>query len=168
MGMYELKAYVDDEMMKDIMKQTGEKEPLSALRKLFNNLKNNPVVYIDKFPKITDYGVLIDTVENDYLNFCNETEFNSLFVDYQVYMSKRDIIAAYAKIQEHINGDTVFRFNKDGIYDRKNPKVYEPGFIKDGEFEDYYEGSAKNFLESLNDKKIFGRIAEGELVDFII
>ncbi len=166
---YDLKLYLTEEQIQELKDSTGKDSDIAAIAAVLNDGKLAAnVFYLDNHKVIRDANELFETVKNDYLNYLNDSEFTGLCMDYQVQMPEKDILIAYANIQMAINGDTVFRYEADGTYDTDNLITCgDEDFIKDGEYADLYVGSAKDFLESFNDRKIFGRFVEDEVGDFI-
>ena len=86
------------------------------------------------------------------------TELNSLFFDFYVKAPKKDLLEAYAEIQDTINGDKVMRLENPkikGSDDRSRIIISgnEVDLIPEGMYEDIYEGNYKDFLESFNYKE---------------
>lgn len=89
----------------------------------------------------------------------DDVELNSEFFDVQVKMPKKDILIAYANIQDTINGDAVVRLTNinlatfEGYVGRCDIDTTEVDLIPEGEYEDIYEGNCKDFLKSFNFKE---------------
>ena len=87
----------------------------------------------------------------------DDEELNSLFFDFSVRMSKSDILAAYKRLQHDINGDYIVRLKnpKQEILDNGDIIIYgdseEP---LTAEYDEIYDGSCKEFLESFNDREL--------------
>ncbi|WP_026653529.1 hypothetical protein [Butyrivibrio proteoclasticus] len=110
-----------------------------------------------KFIKyVTTSKELVDHVLEEYRR-C-DAELNSLYFDFRVKMKKADILTAYAELQDIINGDAVVHLEGDKEADK---------LIPEGMYEDIYEGSCKDFLESLNDGNVFARFDDDERLEFI-
>ena len=93
---------------------------------------------------ITKKEDLVNRVVTDYEN--NSVELNSLYFDFEVNMPVRDILDAYAELQDSLNGDEV-TFPEDVA----------------GE----YTGNCMAFLESLNGVEGYARTTDGVLLDFV-
>lgn len=121
-------------------------------------------------------------VFQDYRN--ESTELNALFFDFDVKMSKRELLELYFEIVYQINGDYVIRLD-DFTFDKTAEKITVTGheakdLIPEGIYEDIYEGNYKDFLEAFNGRELvtgFFRFMEmneyeegiisGEPLDFI-
>lgn len=78
-----------------------------------------------------------------------DVELSSQFFDVHVRMPKKEILKAYAKCQEIINGDEVVRVEDGVIQDELVPE--------EEQFDQVYDGSCMEFLESLNGQTRFRR-----------
>lgn len=78
-----------------------------------------------------------------------DVELSSLFFDVHVRMPKKEILRAYAKCQEIINGDEVVRVEDGVIQDELVPE--------EEQFDQVYDGSCMEFLESFNGQTRFRR-----------
>ena len=107
-----------------------------------------------KVTAITNINDFVNRVISDYNK--DSVELNALFFDFPVTMKKADIIRAYAQCQYKINGDLIARESDDDRCFFANPR-----FIKEGEFDEYYTGSARDFLTTINHNPEFIRYAEG-------
>lgn len=93
-------------------------------------------------------------VLNEYRN--ESTELNGLFFDFDVNMTKKDIIQAYIDIQRIINDDIVIHLNNPNIT-QKNEDDYIWGTeteCDDDYMNENYNGNMMTFLESFNDKEL--------------
>ena len=98
---------------------------------------------------------LYEHVMSDYKKY--DTELNSLFFDFPVHMFKSDILAAYKCLQHDINGDYVTRFKSPKQEVLENGVVIIYGDCEKSlvpEYDEIYDGSCKEFLESFNDKEL--------------
>ena len=120
--------------------------------------------------KITSGCELKNYVLNEY--YRDDVELNLYFFDVDVYMKEAEILKTYADLHNIINGDSVIRLetmvtNNDGeIIDG----VKAESFIPNGEYESFYDGNCKNFLERFIGKELetgFCRYDGEELLDFI-
>ena len=94
---------------------------------------------------ITNAQDMIQKVEHEYKQY--DSELTSLFFDFDVDMTKADILFAYAQIQKDINDDYVW-VNGDKL----------------AELDEKYTGNCREYLESLNDEPdFFVRFSEGEI-----
>lgn len=106
---------------------------------------------------ITTTKELENYVYNEYHN--DDIELNSEFFDVQVKMPKKDILTAYANIQDTINGDAIVRLTNinlasfEGYVGRCTIDTTEVDLIPEGEYEDIYEGNCKDFLRGFNYKE---------------
>lgn len=94
---------------------------------------------------VTNPKDFYDRVVEDYMHWDQEL-FGEHF-DFPVKMSKKDIIEAYCECQRDINGDNITRDMDDGrvLYGDED-------FLSDFDDNDVYEGSAMEYLATLNDK----------------
>ena len=86
------------------------------------------------------------------------TELNASYFDIYVIMKERDIITAYAELQNELNGDECVRIEKGYFCD---------SLIPEGEFEQEYKGNCEDFLLSLNSDKRFCRFCDDEKLSFV-
>lgn len=94
---------------------------------------------------ITNADDMIKKVEHEYAQ--HDSELTSLFFDFDVDMTKADILFAYAQIQKDINDDYVW------VSGNELAKMNEK-----------YVGNCREYLESLNDEPDFYvRYSEGEI-----
>ena len=104
--------------------------------------------------QLTNYKDICSKVFLDYLH--DDVELCGEFFDFEVSAPKSELLRAYAKIQETINGDAVIRLitptELPDIRDRgATTKV--SGFLAeddDNSMTDVYTGNMKDFLESLS------------------
>ncbi len=96
-------------------------------------------------------------VKDEYFKY--DTELNSLFFDFRVRMSKKDILETYAELQHDINGDFVGRFENNKEQDELIPHTPD--------WDEVYEGNCKDFLESFNGSDEFRRYNDEERLDFV-
>lgn len=85
-------------------------------------------------------------------------ELSSLFFDFKVKLSEKQLLEIYADIQHVINGDAVMRLENVRIedVDAPNDKIWgteAENFIPAGMYENIYEGNYKDFLESFNGRE---------------
>lgn len=109
---------------------------------------------------ITTPSELISIVCEEYQKF--DQELTSLFFDFNVDMKKADIIEAYAKVQKIINGDDVIR-----LEDGEDAASLIPTDSRAVEYEQYYRGNLKDYLENMNEQTEFVRFNEGEVLSFV-
>lgn len=98
---------------------------------------------------ITTYEEIVEKVQKEYLN--ESTELNSLFFDFDVYMTRAELIKAYATLAETINGDRVVHIADASVVKSEDGDLIVSGFESvDNMLSDYYKGNMKDFLESFN------------------
>ena len=105
---------------------------------------------------ITSRIDMMNVVFDDYRK--HDEELSSYHFDFNVSMLESEILKAYAKIQEVINGDTVVRIEQENE---------QATLIPPNEFNKLYQGNCKDFLEQFNGQGRFLRFNEDEIVDFI-
>ncbi len=121
---------------------------LSYLIKKYGNPVTNPKDFYNRV--VEDYEHWDQELSGEHFNF-------------PVKMIKSDIINAYSECQHTINSDTISRKRGRHTY------LYGgTGFIDRGEYTDIYEGSARDFLMSLNNNGFSRWVDEDEEVDFIL
>jgi len=109
--------------------------------------------------KILSKEALVKRVLNEYYN--EDTELNSLYFDFDVKMTKGDILTAYADLQDTINGDVVARYENGEEQEQLIPE-------NEADFNTVYEGNCKDFLESFNEgQDRFRRYCDEERLMFV-
>ena len=94
---------------------------------------------------ITNADDMIKKVKHEYEQ--DNSELTSMFFDFDVDMTKAEILFAYAQIQKDINDDYVW-VNGDKLEELK----------------ERYTGNCREYLKSLNDEPdFFVRYSEGEI-----
>lgn len=101
----------------------------------------------------------INKVLMDYKTL--DEELSSMYFDFYVRMKQKDIIEGYCELQKQINGDIIIR-------NENNIPYGNDGFIKDGEYEEVFEGYADHFLIAIGKTNIFSRYSDEEKLEFII
>lgn len=106
-------------------------------------------------PVYTDSKSIKNKIYEEYRK--NDTELNSLFFDFQVKMPKKELLKIYSEVVHVIDGDDVMKledvkiqssdFSTNTIIGRKMD------LIPEGQYEEIYEGSFKDFLESFNNRE---------------
>lgn len=106
-------------------------------------------------PVYTDSRSIKNKIYEEYRK--NDTELNSLFFDFQVKMPEKELLKIYSEVVHVINGDDVIKledvkiqssnFSTNTIIGRKMD------LIPEGQYEEIYEGSFKDFLESFNNRE---------------
>lgn len=106
-------------------------------------------------PVYTDSRSIKNKIYEEYRK--NDTELNSLFFDFQVKMPEKELLKIYSEVVHVINGDDVIKledvkiqssdFSTNTIIGRKM------NLIPEGQYEEIYEGSFKDFLESFNNRE---------------
>lgn len=104
--------------------------------------------------QLTNYKDICSKVFLDYLH--DDVELCGEFFDFEVSAPKSELLRAYAKIQETINGDTVIRLRDvtemPDLRDR-GATTYVSGWEyekEDKSLSEIYTGNMKAFLESLD------------------
>ena len=106
-------------------------------------------------PVYTDSRSIKNKIYEEYRK--NDTELNSLFFDFQVKMPEKELLKIYSEVVHVIDGDDVMKledvkiqssdFSTNTIIGRKMDLTPE------GQYEEIYEGSFKDFLESFNNRE---------------
>ena len=106
-------------------------------------------------PVYTDSRSIKNKIYEEYRK--NDTELNSLFFDFQVKMPEKELLKIYSEVVQVIDGDDVMKledvkiqssdFSTNTIIGRKMD------LIPEGQYEEIYEGSFKDFLESFNNRE---------------
>lgn len=106
-------------------------------------------------PVYTDSRSIKNKIYEEYRK--NDTELNSLFFDFQVKMPEKELLKIYSEVVHVIDGDDVMKledvkiqssdFSTNTIIGRKMD------LISEGQYEEIYEGSFKDFLESFNNRE---------------
>lgn len=106
-------------------------------------------------PVYTDSRSIKNKIYEEYRKY--DTELNSLFFDFQVKMPKKELLKIYSEVVHVINGDDVVKledvkiqlsnFSTNTIIGRRMDLIAE------GQYEEIYEGSFKEFLESFNNRE---------------
>lgn len=106
-------------------------------------------------PVYTDSRSIKNKIYEEYRK--NDTELNSLFFDFQVKMPEKELLKIYSEVVHVIDGDDVMKledvkiqssdFSTNTIIGRKMD------LIQEGQYEEIYEGSFKDFLESFNNRE---------------
>jgi len=106
-------------------------------------------------PVYTDSRSIKNKIYEEYRK--NDTELNSLFFDFQVKMPEKELLKIYSEVVHVIDGDDVMKledvkiqssdFSTNTIIGRKMD------LIPEGQYEEIYEGSFKDFLESFNNRE---------------
>lgn len=106
-------------------------------------------------PVYTDSRSIKNKIYEEYRKY--DTELNSLFFDFQVKMPEKELLKIYSEVVHVINGDDVVKL--------EDAKIQSSGFstntiigrrmdlIPEGQYEEIYEGSFKEFLESFNNRE---------------
>lgn len=96
------------------------------------------------------------SIKNKIYEECRkyDTELNSLFFDFQVKMPKKELLKIYSEVVHVINGDDVVKLEdvKIQLSDFSTNTIIgrRMDLIAEGQYEEIYEGSFKEFLESFN------------------
>lgn len=106
-------------------------------------------------PVYTDSRSIKNKIYEEYRKY--DTELNSLFFDFQVKMPKKELLKIYSEVVHVINGDDVVKledvkiqssnFSTNAIIGKRMD------LIPEGQYEEIYEGSFKEFLESFNNRE---------------
>lgn len=106
-------------------------------------------------PVYTDSRSIKNKIYEEYRK--NDTELNSLFFDFQVKMPEKELLKIYSEVVHVIDGNDVMKledvkiqssdFSTNTIIGRKMD------LIPEGQYEEIYEGSFKDFLESFNNRE---------------
>ena len=106
-------------------------------------------------PVYTDSRSIKNKIYEEYRK--NDTELNSLFFYFQVKMPEKELLKIYSEVVHVIDGDDVMKledvkiqssdFSTNTIIGRKMD------LIPEGQYEEIYEGSFKDFLESFNNRE---------------
>lgn len=106
-------------------------------------------------PVYTDSRSIKNKIYEEYRK--NDTELNSLFFDFQVKMPEKELLKIYSEVVHVIDGDDIMKledvkiqssdFSTNTIIGRKMD------LIPEGQYEEIYEGSFKDFLESFNNRE---------------
>ena len=104
----------------------------------------------------SNYDDIEQKILDDYEN--DDVELNHLFFDFNVEMSKGELLELYADIVCEINGDIVVRLEDMTTYvvdgDREIwGKEIEPT-IPEELYDEMYKGNYMNFLQSYNGKEL--------------
>ena len=94
-------------------------------------------------PVYTDSRSIKNKIYEEYRK--NDTELNSLFFDFQVKMPEKELLKIYSEVVHVIDGDDVMKL--EDVIGRKMD------LIPEGQYEEIYEGSFKDFLESFNNRE---------------
>lgn len=118
---------------------------------------------------ITSPEEMYEHVMSEYMK--GDTELNSMFFDFDVRMSVRDILVTYAKLQEDINGDMVLRMENWKIKEGRGGA--EDLLLSSKEYDEIYFGNCKDYLESVDNNKFMRATADEtagtlEFMPFII
>jgi len=118
---------------------------------------------------ITSPEEMYEHVMSQYMK--GDTELNSMFFDFDVRMSVRDILVTYAKLQEDINGDMVLRMENWKIKEGRGGA--EDLLLSSKEYDEIYFGNCKDYLESVDNNKFMRATADEtagtlEFMPFII
>lgn len=104
---------------------------------------------------LTTYNEIFDKVVEDYHN--DSVELNSLFFDFNVKLSVKELLQVYTDLQSHINGDSVLHLENPYIEEKDDTDNYIWGVeteCTDTNLNDIYEGNMKDFLESYNGNEL--------------
>lgn len=99
------------------------------------------------------------SIKNKIYEECRkyDTELNSLFFDFQVKMPKKELLKIYSEVVHVINGDDVVKLEdvKIQLSDFSTNTIIgrRMDLIAEGQYEEIYEGSFKEFLESFNNRE---------------
>ena len=106
-------------------------------------------------PVYTDSRSIKNKIYEEYRK--NDTELNSLFFDFQVKMPEKELLKIYSEVVHVIDGDDVMKledvkiqssdFSTNTIIGRRMDLITEE------QYEEIYEGSFKEFLESFNNRE---------------
>lgn len=114
-------------------------------------------------PVYTDSRSIKNKIYEEYRK--NDTELNSLFFDFQVKMPEKELLKIYSEVVHVINGDDVIKL-EDVKIQSSNFSTFpiesilrnaiigrKMDLIPEGQYEEIYEGSFKDFLESFNNRE---------------
>ena len=106
-------------------------------------------------PVYTDSRSIKNKVYEEYRK--HDTELNSLFFDFQVKMPEKELLKIYSEVVHVINGDDVVKLEdvKIQLSDFSTNTIIgrRMDLIAEGQYEEIYEGSFKEFLESFNNRE---------------
>lgn len=106
-------------------------------------------------PVYTDSRSIKNKIYEEYRKY--DTELNSLFFDFQVKMPKKELLKIYSEVVHVINGDDVVKLEdvKIQLSDFSTNTIIgrRMDLITEGQYEEIYEGSFKEFLESFNNRE---------------
>lgn len=106
-------------------------------------------------PVYTDSRSIKNKIYEEYRKY--DTELNSLFFDFQVKMPKKELLKIYSEVIHVINGDDVVKLEdvKIQLSDFSTNTIIgrRMDLIAEGQYEEIYEGSFKEFLESFNNRE---------------
>lgn len=106
-------------------------------------------------PVYTDSRSIKNKIYEEYRKY--DTELNSLFFDFQVKMPKKELLKIYSEVVHVINGDDVVKLEdvKIQLSDFSTNTIIgrRMDLIAEGQYEEIYEGSFKEFLESFNNRE---------------
>lgn len=106
-------------------------------------------------PVYTDSRSIKNKIYEEYRKY--DTELNSLFFDFQVKMPKKELLKIYSEVVHVINGDDVVKLEdvKIQLSDFSTNTIIgrRMDLIPEGQYEEIYEGSFKEFLESFNNRE---------------
>lgn len=106
----------------------------------------HPGNFIKMCPTPTSWKELYDIVHKAYI--ANSVELSTGYFDLLVKMPEKDILIAWSRLAEELNGDSVMR--KDGA---QNFFTEDEKFIPEDEYKTVYEGMAKEFLANFEDSR---------------
>ena len=98
-----------------------------------------------------------------YADYISESvELSGAYFEFEVKAKKKDIIIAYARLQEDLNGDDVVQILPEGeVIDH-----YDERFAAEG-FDEIYEGDCEAFLCEVGTYGCFKRYNEDEECSFV-
>lgn len=106
-------------------------------------------------PVYTDSRSIKNKIYEEYRKY--DTELNSLFFDFQVKMPEKELLKIYSEVVHVINGDDVAKLEdvKIQLSDFSTNTIIgkRMNLIAEGQYEEIYEGSFKEFLESFNNRE---------------
>lgn len=106
-------------------------------------------------PVYTDSRSIKNKIYEEYRKY--DTELNSLFFDFQVKMPKKELLKIYSEVVHVINGDDVVKLEdvKIQLSDFSTNTIIgrRMDLIAEGQYEEIYKGSFKEFLESFNNRE---------------
>lgn len=106
-------------------------------------------------PVYTDSRSIKNKIYEEYRK--NDTELNSLFFDFQVKMPEKELLKIYSEVVHVIDGDDVMKLEdvKIQLSDFSTNTIIgkRMDLIAEGQYEEIYEGSFKEFLESFNNRE---------------